>query len=102
MPAVGSACQVDAVMAIVFRSSLLLGLTLTVFTTVVCAQAQEPSLAAARALLTARDYTGCVREVDALIQQRGGDRDAHITRGLCIAGRGDYASAINDYTRALE
>ena len=84
------------------RVSLCFGLSLTVLITTHCAEAQEPSLGAAKAMLTARDYSGCIREIDALLEQRRGDQDVHVTRGLCLAGRGDYASAITDYSRALE
>jgi lipoprotein NlpI len=53
-------------------------------------------------MLAARDFAGCLREIDALLRERAGDRDTHLTRGLCAAGRGDYASALIDYGRALE
>src|SRR5688572_5147031 len=98
-PTVRSARQVDAMISNSVRS-LWLGLSLAVVSTATCAQAQEPSLTSARARLAARDFPGCLRELDALLQQRSGDRDALLTRGLCSAGRGDYASAVNDYTRA--
>jgi lipoprotein NlpI len=88
-------------MAMAVSWFLRIGLSAAVLSTAVCAQAQEPSLETATAMLTARDYTGCIREIDALLQQRSGDRDTYITRGLCVAGRGDYAAAITDYTKAL-
>jgi lipoprotein NlpI len=72
-----------------------------VASTVSCAEAQTPSLAAARKMLAARDYAGCLREIDALLRGRDGDHDTYLTRGLCAAGRGDQVSAISNYTRAI-
>jgi lipoprotein NlpI len=52
-------------------------------------------------MLAARDYAGCLREIDALLRGRDGDHDTYLTRGLCAAGRGDQVSAISNYTRAI-
>lgn len=73
-----------------------------VLSAAVCAQPPGASLASAAEKLKAREYTTCVEILDELLRQRDGNRDAYIMRGQCAAGRGEYTSAITDYTRALE
>lgn len=67
------------------------------------AQGAAPSqlMAEASKKLAARDYSGCVEALNAMLNVEAPTPDAYVMRGRCAAGQDDHQAAIADYGRAL-
>ena len=65
------------------------------------APAPSPLLAEASKKLAARDYSGCVEALNAMLTVESPTPDAYVIRGRCAAGQDHHEVAIADYGRAL-